>query len=91
MDMNIQDVARLARLELSEEEAGGLGRQLTAILEHVSALEELDTDAVEPTTHVVSVPCPMREDEVVEGLSSEGALGNAPEQDRGSFVVPRVV
>ena len=45
-------------LELSEEEAGGLGRQLAAILEHVSALEELDTDAVEPTTHVVSVPCP---------------------------------
>jgi len=91
MDMNIRDVAKLARLELSDEEAEALSGQLAGILNHVQTLEKLNTDGVEPTTHVVSVTCPMRADETAPCLSSDDALSNAPEHDGGSFVVPRVV
>ena len=91
MDMNIREVAKLARLELRDDEAERLGGQLEGILSHVQTLDSLDTADVEPTTHVVSVPCPMRADETVSSLSTDDALANAPEHDEGSFVVPRVV
>ncbi len=90
MDMNIRDVATLARLELTEDEAQRLGGQLEGILAHVQTLDTVDTDEVEPTTHVVSVPCPMRLDEVAPSMSTSDALANAPEHDEGSFGVPRV-
>ena len=91
MDMNIREVAHLARLELSAEDAERLERQLSRVLEHVQTLEELDTEGVSPTTHVVSLSHPLREDITEDGLVPDDVLGNAPEQDGGSFVVPRVV
>ena len=91
MDIDIHSIASLARLELSDEETRRLGSQLGAILEYVKQLDELATDDIEATSHVVDLNTPCRADEVGEHLASEAALMNAPERDDDSFIVPQVV
>ncbi|WP_411345237.1 Asp-tRNA(Asn)/Glu-tRNA(Gln) amidotransferase subunit GatC [Paenibacillus sp. WLX1005] len=94
MSINIQDVehvARLARLDLSEEEKEMFTAQLSAILKYAEKLNELDTDNVEPTTHVLHVSNVMRDDEVKESLPIEKVLLNAPDDEDGQFKVPAVL
>ncbi|MEW4372472.1 Asp-tRNA(Asn)/Glu-tRNA(Gln) amidotransferase subunit GatC [Paenibacillus kandeliae] len=94
MSINIQDVehvARLARLDLSEEEKEMFTAQLSAILKYAEKLNELDTDNVEPTTHVLHVSNVMRDDEVKESLPIEKVLRNAPDDEDGQFKVPAVL
>ena len=91
VDIEIAGIARLARLELSDEEAKRMGGQLSAILSYVSTLEELDTSAVEPTSHALPVSTPQRADEIGEHLPLDEALSNAPKHDEESFIVPKVV
>lgn len=87
----VEHVAELSRLELSEEEKRLFTEQLSSILEHFAKLQELDTEGVEPTSHVVPVSNVFREDEPGESMPREEALMNAPEAARGCFKVPRVV
>ena len=87
----VEHVAELSRLELSEEEKQVFAQQLSAILEHFAKLQELDTEGVEPTSHVVPVRNIFREDTPEEPMSREEVLMNAPESARGCFKVPRVV
>lgn len=87
----VEHVAELSRLELSEEERKMFTEQLSAILEYFAKLRELDTEGVEPTSHVVPVSNVIREDKPREPMSREEALSNAPEAARGCFKVPRVV
>ena len=87
----VEYVARLAKLTLSETEKELFTVQLNAILEYMAQLNEVDTSAVEPTFHVVSHHNVMREDEVTESMSQEGSLGNAPDEARGCFRVPRII
>lgn len=89
--IDIGTVARLARLALTDDERARFGRQLADILRYVATLDELDTDDVPPTSHVVPIPVPMRADEVGEPLARELALANAPATDGEAFVVPRVL
>jgi aspartyl-tRNA(Asn)/glutamyl-tRNA(Gln) amidotransferase subunit C len=81
-------VARLARLELTEEEVGRFTEQLSAILEAVAKVSELDLSDVEPTAHPLDVVNVWAEDEPRPSIPVEDALANAPDREVGFFKVP---
>jgi aspartyl-tRNA(Asn)/glutamyl-tRNA(Gln) amidotransferase subunit C len=81
-------VARLARLQLSEDEVTRMTGELSAILDHIEKISELDLDGVPPTTHVVDVPSALREDVPRPSLPRDVALANAPAVDDDGFSVP---
>ena len=84
-------IARLARLELTEEELARFAGQLDAILRYVAQLEELDLDGVEGTSHALALDCPTREDELRPSSPRETLLSRAPAQDGEHFLVPRMI
>lgn len=84
-------VAGLARLSLSEEEKELMARQLTNILEYMDKLNELDTADVNPTSHVLPLSNVFREDEVVPSFPREKMLSSAPENEKGHYRVPRII
>jgi aspartyl-tRNA(Asn)/glutamyl-tRNA(Gln) amidotransferase subunit C len=81
-------VARLARLELSEDEVAKIAGELSHILEHVERIGELDLDGVPPTAHVVDVANALRPDEPTPCLPREVVLAQAPEVADDGFSVP---
>jgi aspartyl-tRNA(Asn)/glutamyl-tRNA(Gln) amidotransferase subunit C len=82
-------VARLARLELTDDEVERLGAELSKVLDHVETIGELgDLDDVEPTSHVVAVENRLRADEPRPSLPQEVALASAPDAAQGGFRVP---
>jgi aspartyl-tRNA(Asn)/glutamyl-tRNA(Gln) amidotransferase subunit C len=87
----VDHVARLARLELSEDERDRFGRQLTHILDYCATLNELDTERVEPTSHVVELTNVVRDDVPAPPLPRDAVLASAPEQEGGYFKVPPVI
>lgn len=87
----VEHVAHLARLNLSNEELQSMTGQLDTILSYVDKLAELDTSEVEPTTHVFSVTNAFREDLVKDSLPRAEAIQNGPRQDGEMFQVPRVI
>lgn len=88
---DVEHVAKLARLEITETEQEAFSRQLSAILTHVEKLKTLDTSGVEPTATVLDQTNVLREDKARAGLSVEKALANAPEAEDGYFVVPKII
>jgi len=94
MSISIQDVehvAKLARLELRQEEKETFTEQLNAILKYMDKLNELDTSNVQPTSHVLPLVNVMREDEPRESLPIEKVMLNAPDEEDGQFKVPAVI
>ncbi len=87
----IRHVARLARIELTDDEAAGLVAQFATILAYFDKLNELDTANVEPLTRAVELHSVMAEDRPAPGLSTEEALAAAPERDGSFFKVPKVL
>ena len=87
----VENVARLARLELAGEEVDKMTNQLDTILSYVAKLDELDTTNVAVTTHTQSVTNAFRDDEVRESLPREKALANGPQQNGEAFVVPKII
>jgi aspartyl-tRNA(Asn)/glutamyl-tRNA(Gln) amidotransferase subunit C len=82
-------VARLARLELTEEEIERFGTELSKVLDHIETIGELgDMEDVEPTSHVVAVENVLRADEPQPSLPQEVALAAAPDVAQGGFRVP---
>ena len=81
-------VARLARLELSEDEVTRFQGQLSAILEAVSKVSELDLDGVPPTSHPLELANAWAEDEPHVSLSLDDAFANAPDRDGDLFRTP---
>jgi aspartyl-tRNA(Asn)/glutamyl-tRNA(Gln) amidotransferase subunit C len=81
-------VARLARLALSEEEIEPMSRELSAVLDHIAKIAELDLEDVPPTSHVVEVTGALRPDEPRPCLPREVALAEAPATSEGGFLVP---
>jgi len=81
-------VARLARLELSEEEVERMAGELSKVLEHIEKIRELDLQGVPATSHVVDVVNVLRPDEPRPSLPVDVALGAAPEPAQGGFGVP---
>ncbi len=87
----VLNVAKLSRLELTEEEVEIFSKQLGDIIGFVEKLNELDTENVPPFYELINIETPMRDDIPEESLSNEEALKNAPQKDKGFFVVPRVI
>jgi aspartyl-tRNA(Asn)/glutamyl-tRNA(Gln) amidotransferase subunit C len=81
-------VAKLARLELTEDEVEKMASELSGILEHVEHINELDLEEVQPTSHVVAVENVLRPDEPRPSWSREEVLERAPDPAGGSFRVP---
>ncbi|MFH0992412.1 MAG: Asp-tRNA(Asn)/Glu-tRNA(Gln) amidotransferase subunit GatC [bacterium] len=94
MPVTIQDVAhiaKLARLEFSEEEQQKFTHQMNEILAYMEQLNKLDTTNVQPLSHVIELGNVFRVDEVRPGLSTEEALSNAPAKTDRFFKVPKVI
>ena len=87
----VDHVARLARLDLSEEERSRMQVELSAILDHAERIQALDLDDLEPTSHPVPLKNMMRADEVTPSLPQEDVLSNAPAAEDGRFRVPRII
>ncbi len=88
---DVEHVAVLARLGLTEDELGRLEGQLNHILEQYAVLARLDTDAIPPTAQTIELENILREDVAAASLTSDEALSGAPERDGNWFVVPVVV
>jgi aspartyl-tRNA(Asn)/glutamyl-tRNA(Gln) amidotransferase subunit C len=87
----VEHVARLARLGLSDEEMERMRAQLDAILTYIDKLNELDTSQVTPTSHVIPMTNIFREDVASPSLSQDQALANAPDRQEAFFRVPRIL
>jgi aspartyl-tRNA(Asn)/glutamyl-tRNA(Gln) amidotransferase subunit C len=81
-------VARLARLQLTDEEVERMSGELTTILDHVERMNELDLDGAEPTSHVVALENVLRADEPRPSWPREQVLEPAPDHAEGAFRVP---
>ena len=94
MEVTREDVLRcaaLAHLSLREEEIEPMRNAMARMLTHAASLDELDLDQVEPMLAGLGRPLPRREDVPRDTFTQAEALANAPEQDRGYFVVPKVL
>ena len=87
----VDHVARLARLDLSEDERSKMQFELSAILEHAERIQDLDLDDLAPTSHPVPLKNMMRPDEVTPSLPPDEAIANAPAAEDGRFKVPRII
>ncbi|MEX0843989.1 MAG: Asp-tRNA(Asn)/Glu-tRNA(Gln) amidotransferase subunit GatC [Balneolaceae bacterium] len=90
-EKDVQYMAGLARLQLSEEEIKSFAKDMNKILGYMERLDELDTSDVEPLEHVIELDSRFRPDEAKEPLSHDDALKNAPDADSDYFRVPKVI
>jgi aspartyl-tRNA(Asn)/glutamyl-tRNA(Gln) amidotransferase subunit C len=90
-ETTVRRIARLARIKITDEEAKGLEKELTQILNWVEQLGEIDTKNVEPMTRVVAQELKKRKDEVTDGEIADDVIRNAPMADDHFYVVPKVV
>jgi aspartyl-tRNA(Asn)/glutamyl-tRNA(Gln) amidotransferase subunit C len=91
VEIDVDHVARLARLALTDEERERFRQQLGLILEHAERVREVAADDVEPTAHPVPQSNVFRDDEPTECLPQDLALAGAPEVEAGRFKVPRII
>ena len=87
----VRHVARLARMELAEDEERHLQADLSAILTYIDKLNQLDTKDIEPTAQVGDASVPMREDRVTNQPAAEAMLANAPARQNDFFRVPKII
>ncbi len=87
---DVEHVAKLARLELTEEEKELYTKQLGDVLKYVDQMNEVDTTNVKPMTQVIDFVNVMRDDEVVYEQTKEELMANAPEEENGFFKVPKI-
>ena len=90
-DETIEYVGILAKLELSEEEREQAKKDMGSMLDYIDKLSELDTEGVEPMSHVFHVSNVFREDVVTNGDNSEAMLANAPKAKEGQYQVPKTI
>ncbi|MCI8659085.1 MAG: Asp-tRNA(Asn)/Glu-tRNA(Gln) amidotransferase subunit GatC [Lachnospiraceae bacterium] len=90
-DETIEYVGILAKLKLTKEEQEAAKKDMGRMLDYIDKLNELNTDGVEPMSHVFPVNNVFREDVVIHGNDRENILKNAPEKKDGAFKVPKTV
>jgi aspartyl-tRNA(Asn)/glutamyl-tRNA(Gln) amidotransferase subunit C len=90
-ESQVRQVAKLSRLALSDSQIHEFSTQLSAILEYVAKLNELDTSSVEPLAHCLPVHNVFRADEVKPSLGTQKVLANAPQHDDSFFLVPKIL
>ncbi len=88
---DIEKIALLARLSLTASEKDKLGKQFHQIVDYIDQLNRLDTDNVEPTSHVLPLHNVLREDEARKIFSETDYLKQAPRQDKGHYEVPKIL
>lgn len=88
---DVEYVADLAKLELTQEEKIKLQKELDNIIKYIDQLNELNTDNVPITSHVIPLKNVLREDKVLPSLAQDKALANAPQKKDGFFKVPKVI
>ena len=88
---DVEHVAWLAHIQLSEEEKEQFTEQFNDILEYFKKIDEIDTEGIEPTYHVLDLKNVTRKDEIVPSMSTEEALKNAPRKQKKFFKAPRIV
>lgn len=91
IDLDVGYVAKLARLNLTDEETQLFQKQLSDVLHYAEKLKQIDVTGIEPTAHAVAVFNIFREDEARPCLTAEQALANAPRKANNLFIVPKVV
>ena len=91
MDIDVNKVAMLARIRLTEDEAAELGPQLSGILGYVEALSEVDTDGVIATAHPHDAAMPLRANIVTNSNRRDELQAPAPKTESGLYVVPKVI
>ncbi len=87
----VQYIAELSRIKLSEQDAENMQNDLGAIVNYMEILNKLDTEGVEPISHIFNITNVMREDVVVESYDRDEILKNAPERTDETVVVPKTV
>lgn len=87
----VEKVAKLARLQVTEAEKDAFAKQLSQILTHVEKLNQYDTKGIEPTSTVLGQVNVFREDIVRPSLPTDKALANAPEREADGFSVPKII
>ncbi len=87
----VERVAWLARLSLSDEEADRLVREFDSFLGYIDTLQEIDTGGIVPTAHPISLPTPTRSDRPAVAMDPELVVANAPESAGSAFLVPKVI
>jgi aspartyl-tRNA(Asn)/glutamyl-tRNA(Gln) amidotransferase subunit C len=87
----VEHVARLARLKVTDEDVSNLTREMNNILTYIDKLGELDTSDIEPMAHALSLPTPLRQDLAGQSLNIDESLANAPERNNNFLVVPKVI
>ena len=87
----VRQVAKLSRLDLSEEEISQFSGQLSAILEYVEKINQLDTGSAEPLAHCLPISNCLRADEIKPSLGTEKTLSVAPDKDEHFFIVPKIL
>lgn len=90
-ERDVEHVARLARLMLTDAEKSRMREQLARILTYIDKLRELDVEGVEPTSHAVPMVNVMREDEVRPCCPLDAMMANAPDRAGEFFRVPRII
>jgi aspartyl-tRNA(Asn)/glutamyl-tRNA(Gln) amidotransferase subunit C len=90
-EAQVRKVAKLSRLELTEAEIEAFTGQLSAILDYVEKMNELNTESVEPLAHCLPINNVLREDRAKDSLGAEKALANAPQRDGNFFKVPKIL
>jgi len=89
--IEVEQVARLPRLALQDDELEALTEQMDQLLAYVEKLNELDTEGIIPTAHAVPMENAFRADEIKASIGTEKALSNAPQREESCFVVPKVI
>ena len=90
-ESQVRTVAKLARLDLTDEEVTEFSSELSAILDYIEKLNELDTDSVEPLAHCLPIHNVFRDDSVKSSLELEDVLKNAPQRQGEFFKVPKIL
>jgi aspartyl-tRNA(Asn)/glutamyl-tRNA(Gln) amidotransferase subunit C len=87
----VEHIGWLARIEIDEKESDAYAEKLNSVLDYFGQLDEVDTDGVEPTYHVMDVANVFRKDEVRESLPQEEVLANTEHRQEGNFKAPRIM
>lgn len=88
---DVEHVAKLARLDLSEEEKSKFADQMGKLLDYFNQLKEINTEDIEPMAHPVQAVNVVREDQIVPSCGRDEILKNAPEEEDGYFRVPKII
>ena len=87
----VEHIAELARIKLTDAEMARYAEQLSEILDYAARLQSVDTSGISPTARVITADNVLREDKARPGLSQQELLGNAPETEKGQFRVPPIL